>query len=188
MRGIHRWPQRTSNAENVSIWWRHHDSLEKPPFQLGHGWWVVTWHSFVWMQLLIHALHSLLVGLIFVSASGPCPTPDQYSTVCHMGKSLLIMIPIARHTPIYYQFFMLVSRHGHVFCITGHLWGESTGTPVDSLHKEPVIQSFVMSPLLSVTSFRPTSRDVCYLAVAWYHCDMVDSCHRVTYFVQVCFK
>ena len=28
VRGIHRWPaQRASNAENVSIWWRHHESV-----------------------------------------------------------------------------------------------------------------------------------------------------------------
>ena len=34
MRGIHRWPANSPykgrNAENVSIWWRHHDNLIKP--------------------------------------------------------------------------------------------------------------------------------------------------------------
>ena len=30
VRGIHRWPvnspQKSSNAENISIWWRHHEA------------------------------------------------------------------------------------------------------------------------------------------------------------------
>ena len=30
VRGIHRWPV-ASNAENVSIWWRHHDVIMIPP-------------------------------------------------------------------------------------------------------------------------------------------------------------
>ena len=28
--GIHRWPKRASNAENVSIWWRYHGSIMIP--------------------------------------------------------------------------------------------------------------------------------------------------------------
>ena len=38
VKGIHRWPvnspHKASNAENVSIWWRHHDHAR---FRSGHG-------------------------------------------------------------------------------------------------------------------------------------------------------
>ena len=39
MRGIHRWPvnsQKASNAENVSIWWRHHESSHIRRFTFLH--------------------------------------------------------------------------------------------------------------------------------------------------------
>ena len=58
--------QMASYAENVSIWWRHHDigdfmwdvtthpcpnfndGLIKPPMELGHGW-IITYYRFIWM-------------------------------------------------------------------------------------------------------------------------------------------
>ena len=43
VQGIRRWPvnspaQRASNAENVSIWWRHHGNI----FRVSNCWWVIT--------------------------------------------------------------------------------------------------------------------------------------------------
>ena len=49
VRGIHRWPanspvtcefpaQRASNAENISIWWRHHVNMN-PTWYPGASWW-----------------------------------------------------------------------------------------------------------------------------------------------------
>ena len=38
--GIHRFPaQMASNAENVSIWWRHHDMFHGEVLKLGGGPW-----------------------------------------------------------------------------------------------------------------------------------------------------
>ena len=38
--------------------------------------------------------------------------------------------------------YMMTSRHGHTFRITAPSWGESTGSPVDSPHKGPVMWIF----------------------------------------------
>ena len=35
VRGIHRW-QRTRNAENVCIWWRHHDRTQQGEYYVAH--------------------------------------------------------------------------------------------------------------------------------------------------------
>ena len=40
---------------------------------------------------------------------------------------------------------LMTSSHGNAFRITGPLWGESTGHPVDSTHKEPVARTVDVS-------------------------------------------
>ena len=46
VRGIHRWfpAQRASNAENISIWWRHHVIEFAPTVEMGQYWReVISW-------------------------------------------------------------------------------------------------------------------------------------------------
>ena len=69
VRGIHGWPaQMASNAENVSIWWRHHERRLRW-LKLGRGC-VITFHCFTRVELLIHAIILMLVQLIYVAKPG----------------------------------------------------------------------------------------------------------------------
>ena len=45
----------------------------------------------------------------------------------------------------------MMSRHGNDFCITGPLWGESTGDRLIPLTQGPVVQSFAVFFVASLT-------------------------------------
>ena len=84
VRGIHRWPvtgefpaQMASNAENVSIWWRHHGLAGQP---LARGWQVsnpsislLFWvHLLAAITLYVHMVHNL------------CGTARHKATAAHV--------------------------------------------------------------------------------------------------------
>ena len=91
--------QRASNAENVSIWKRHHvvsnyircfewdvnthqctyfnGGVIKPPLKLVHGC-VIASHFFTSMRLLVHTMIPILVYQIYVHGRDPSNVPNIY--------------------------------------------------------------------------------------------------------------
>ena len=83
-------PQRASNAENVSIWWRHHGSM----------WY---FYGLVWLQLLL-LLHKAQLSYL---------SPQNNSTI---GKSLGYIIKFCRfHTSVISQHsFLYQYKHAYI--------------------------------------------------------------------------
>ena len=111
VRGIHReFPsQMDSNAENVSIWWRHHAHIDYQP-------------SYVCLHLKHIPYTIYKKGCHTVNENTECcrsvkqqPKPENS---LKRNKCIFILKP---------QLHMMTSSNGNIFRVTGHLCGKFTG-------------------------------------------------------------
>ena len=106
--------QRASNAENVSIWWRHQAQLE-------------------WRKFYVFYISGKRMP------NSRCVHFGQVA-ISNLAKMTRILNIKGRHT----AFFMMTSSNGNIFRVTGHLYGEFTGTG-EFPAQRPVTRSFDIS-------------------------------------------
>ena len=121
--------QRASNAENVSIWWRHHEGT------IGHMGYPpkLIWNHSISFALILIQL-SNYVKFVQYHCHALCKTPkhltveinvmdknlqDGFSLWCVCGENGISQQPNGYH--------MTTSSNGNIFRVTGHLCGEFTG-------------------------------------------------------------
>ena len=100
--------QMASFAENVSIWWRHHESEGKTPVISGDLSLYLIW---IWLP----ASPSVPFGRRSSSR-----LPAQFAIFSNRPTS-----PGVPYIPVNYS--MMTSSNGNIFRVTGHLCGEFTG-------------------------------------------------------------
>ena len=107
--------QMASNAETVSIWWRHHEfkTIHYGPQHL-------------LMQIIMRCRYN---AINFLQNGRPIAHQLERDIGCLLWSQTFIFCPIYCSGVI----IMMMSSYGNIFCVTGPLWGISP-VPVNSPH------------------------------------------------------
>ena len=96
--------QIASNAENVSIWWRHHEHE------------AICWNS---------CSYSTQLASITIRCNALYPEKSSDRKLSSLCDTNGFCSDIHKHS--HWRQIMMTSSNGNIFCVTGHLCGESNG-------------------------------------------------------------
>ena len=111
-----------SYAENVSIWWRHY---VWPGTHCTNDAWThrpnlyPSCHATA-AELSSHVQNYHLIGSLFAKSG------QKHSSYIYLKYGLINRVSSGFSWRLCMR-FMMTSSTGNIFCVTGHLWGESTG-------------------------------------------------------------